>query len=202
MPRKTNTESPEQPDLSTRDTAAALDAVGALLRTLGKYAFDLDDAQAAATGERFEKWARHILVSAPHPIRPSGDAAEPEREWNGLRELACSIPLMPAPCSAGTTVASHVTLLYALPAMIGRDWSGCRVIVRARPPPWNGSRKSTRIRSSTACPSPGAMGAPLCPSPRWRSSTTWPPRFRRHAGTATAITVCWRPTRGCHHRRP
>jgi len=28
---------------------------------------------------------------------------------------------------------SRLTLLYALPAMIGRDWSGCCVIVLARP---------------------------------------------------------------------
>jgi hypothetical protein len=58
-------------------------------------------------------------------------------------------------------------MLYALPAMIGRYWSGRCVIARARHSPWNGTSKSPRIRTSIACPSLCAMADNRSGSSGW-----------------------------------
>jgi diguanylate cyclase (GGDEF)-like protein len=68
---------------------AALDTVVAMLRTLGRYAFDLTGMDALAFRHQSEAWAEHLAVGAPHPER--GPAAEveqaAERDWAGARHF-------------------------------------------------------------------------------------------------------------------
>ncbi len=52
----------------------ALDALGAILRSFGRYAFSLEETTATQLGERYERWARHVLNGAPPP-----DATEASR---------------------------------------------------------------------------------------------------------------------------
>jgi len=72
----------------------ALDATAAILRILGKYAFDLDQIKAQAIHEQCEQWARHILIAAPHP-GAEGNSAEhggqADRNWQGLRDFVTLI---------------------------------------------------------------------------------------------------------------
>ncbi|MFZ4791501.1 MAG: GGDEF domain-containing protein [Candidatus Competibacteraceae bacterium] len=72
----------------------ALDATGAILRILGKYAFDLDEISAQTISEQCEQWARHILIAAPQP-GVEGNSAErsgqADRNWLGLRDFVTQI---------------------------------------------------------------------------------------------------------------
>lgn len=55
----------------------ALDFIAEMLRTLGEHAFDVGELRAAEVTERFEGWARHLLVGTPAPGRDApakGDA--------------------------------------------------------------------------------------------------------------------------------
>jgi len=45
----------------------ALDALGAVLRAFGRHAFSLEETTATELGERYERWARHVLNGAPPP---------------------------------------------------------------------------------------------------------------------------------------
>lgn len=38
-----------------------------MLRTFGRHAFSLEETTASALGERYERWARHVLTGAPPP---------------------------------------------------------------------------------------------------------------------------------------
>jgi diguanylate cyclase (GGDEF)-like protein len=74
----------------------ALDTLGALLRILGKYAFDLDEVDAQTIHERCEQWARHVLIATPYPggepettIR--GSVQQTERNWQGVREFVAQL---------------------------------------------------------------------------------------------------------------
>jgi len=60
------------------DADAAIDAIGAMLRAMGKLAFDVEDLGAAEIGRRFEAWAQHVTIGGRHP---SG-------EDRGRRDLA------------------------------------------------------------------------------------------------------------------
>ncbi len=64
----------------------ALDAVGAVLRALGRFAFEVDGQDPAAIAESFEAWARHVLVRSPRPGDAPGAGAV-ERDWTGLRRF-------------------------------------------------------------------------------------------------------------------
>src|SRR5436190_20214026 len=50
---------------------AALDTVVAMLRTLGRYAFDVGGIDTLAFRRQSEAWAEHLAVGAPHPERPA-----------------------------------------------------------------------------------------------------------------------------------
>lgn len=63
----------------------ALDATAGLLRVLGKYAFDLDQLNAATINDLCEQWARHVLIATPYP--GAGDVPSTERNWQGLRDF-------------------------------------------------------------------------------------------------------------------
>lgn len=60
----------------------SLDALGALLRTFGKFAFSLEDTTSAQLAERYERWARHVLNNAPPP---EGTEAQRGRSWRALQ---------------------------------------------------------------------------------------------------------------------
>ncbi len=78
---------------SVVEQEAALDQLAALLRILGRYAFDLDDLNAPTIRQQFELWARHVLVIAASPSgraeapEEAETAAPPRRDWPGLREF-------------------------------------------------------------------------------------------------------------------
>ncbi|MFO0745478.1 MAG: GGDEF domain-containing protein [Myxococcota bacterium] len=71
---------------------AALEAVAAFLRTLGRHVISLDGTPVDAVSRRFEDWARHVLVRTPTPDREAAaDAAKPgeqaQRDWPGLQRF-------------------------------------------------------------------------------------------------------------------
>ena len=49
------------------DPDAVVDTVGALLRAMGKFAFDVEDATAADVAHVFERWAQHVTIGGRHP---------------------------------------------------------------------------------------------------------------------------------------
>ncbi|MBI5537693.1 MAG: GGDEF domain-containing protein [Deltaproteobacteria bacterium] len=68
------------------EAEAAIDTVGAMLRTLGKHAIQVADADPAQVACEFEDWARHVLVRAPRPGRAAPTHGEVvRRDWAGLR---------------------------------------------------------------------------------------------------------------------
>lgn len=81
------TEEPQRQRLDTQQESA-LDTVGALLRVLGKYAFDVDGLDASTLEQECEAWARHVLLGAPKPglekseVEPGG-----RRDWPGVRRF-------------------------------------------------------------------------------------------------------------------
>jgi diguanylate cyclase len=76
---------------------AALDQLASVLRTWGKYAFDLDDIKAATLAEQLERWSRHVLMAAsPDAAKDQdGSAADANpgarRDWGGLRDFVTRI---------------------------------------------------------------------------------------------------------------
>ncbi|MCC6173889.1 MAG: GGDEF domain-containing protein [Chloroflexi bacterium] len=71
---------------------AALDTVVAMLRTLGRDAFDIFDVDAATFDRRCQAWAEHLAIGAPHPdegSEPSAPrrASASERDWVGARQF-------------------------------------------------------------------------------------------------------------------
>lgn len=82
LPRK-----PEAPKLvpDAEGPGAAQEALGAVLRALGRHAFDVEGRSADAVGTTMDAWARHVTVLGPHPDRP--DAPVKERDWMGLRRF-------------------------------------------------------------------------------------------------------------------
>lgn len=73
----------------------ALDQLASVLRTWGKYAFDLDDIKAATLAEQLERWSRHVLMAAPTEGSREESDAEPttsdRRDWAGLRDFVTRI---------------------------------------------------------------------------------------------------------------
>jgi diguanylate cyclase (GGDEF)-like protein len=68
---------------------AALDTVVAILRTLGRYAFDVVGVDALAFRRHTEAWAEHLAIGAPHPDRPPPAETDQqiERDWPGARQF-------------------------------------------------------------------------------------------------------------------
>jgi diguanylate cyclase (GGDEF)-like protein len=92
-PRDTREDLPFALDPPTNDPAveldSALEGVGALLRTVGRNAFAVEDLTPDVIARKFEGWAQHLLVLAPSPDRPEGSSAslESRRDWMGLRRF-------------------------------------------------------------------------------------------------------------------
>jgi len=92
-------ESPSAPQISSKSEAPsngiddasekAMDTLGDLLRTYGRYAFDLEDKEASQISDLFERWARHLLVRAPRPgteTEERNSSAPVRRDWVGLKQ--------------------------------------------------------------------------------------------------------------------
>ncbi|MFO0691881.1 MAG: GGDEF domain-containing protein [Myxococcota bacterium] len=65
----------------------AIDFIAEMARTFGEYAFDVGEQRAADIRERFEAWARHILIGLPAPGRtaPADERSGARRDLPGLR---------------------------------------------------------------------------------------------------------------------
>ncbi|MCC6442710.1 MAG: GGDEF domain-containing protein [Armatimonadetes bacterium] len=77
----------EKRDMKEMD--AAIDTVGAALRALGRYSFDLEEIDARGVQEICEKWALHVLVKGARP-RPGAEESartEERRDWAGVRQF-------------------------------------------------------------------------------------------------------------------
>lgn len=81
--------SPSKPGIEQ----SALDQLAAVLKTWGRYAFDLDEIKASSINEQIEGWVRHILMATPRPsLEPDSEdkngEQDPElaaeRDWPGL----------------------------------------------------------------------------------------------------------------------
>src|SRR6185295_19429079 len=61
----------------------ALDTIAEILRARGRYAYSLATEDAAAAGEQFEKWAKHLLVRSAPPTAAPGqeEKAVETRDW-------------------------------------------------------------------------------------------------------------------------
>ncbi|MTW21709.1 GGDEF domain-containing protein [Allochromatium palmeri] len=74
---------------------AALDQLASVLRTWGKYAFDLDEIKAATLAEQLERWSMHVLTAAsPEATRDAKESeatASTRRDWGGLRDFVTRI---------------------------------------------------------------------------------------------------------------
>jgi diguanylate cyclase (GGDEF)-like protein len=94
-----SSEPPSEPQIVTRSEAPsdgvddasekAMDTLGDLLRTYGKYAFDLEDKEATQIADTFERWARHLLVRAPRPgteAEERSSSAPVRRDWVGMKQ--------------------------------------------------------------------------------------------------------------------
>jgi diguanylate cyclase (GGDEF)-like protein len=85
------------------ETNTLLDTLGALLQTLGRHAFDIDELDAGAINQSCEGWARHILVGSSPPdgftgVLPSmADSFHAtstlQRDWEGLLEFVSQLRL-------------------------------------------------------------------------------------------------------------
>ena len=83
-------DSPANPPASTVAGDPALDAAGAIVRILGKHAFDLDHLNARTIQQQCEQWARHILIATPYPGAEPSDSEhsqQADRNWQGLRDF-------------------------------------------------------------------------------------------------------------------
>lgn len=67
------------------DADKALDSLGALLRAMGKFAFDTDESLAIAVAHRFERWAQHVTIGGRHPDDEPGSPARRGRDLAGMQ---------------------------------------------------------------------------------------------------------------------
>jgi len=83
-------DSPVNPSVPAVAGDPALDAAGAIVRILGKHAFDLDHLNAQTIQQQCEQWARHILIATPYPGAEPSDSEhsqQADRNWAGLRDF-------------------------------------------------------------------------------------------------------------------
>jgi diguanylate cyclase len=66
------------------DADKALDALGSVLRAMGKFAFDTDESLAIAVAHRFERWAQHVTIGGRHPDDEPGTAGRRGRDVVGM----------------------------------------------------------------------------------------------------------------------
>ena len=82
---------PAQPPSGEPDGERALDTLGAVLRSFGSAAFDLDELDAGRVRETFERWAQHVLVAAPVSSSSDGEKDAPvQKQWGALRQFVAA----------------------------------------------------------------------------------------------------------------
>jgi diguanylate cyclase len=74
------------PEAVASPVEMALDTLGGVLRTLGEFAFDQPELDAAAFTAVAERWAQHVLIAKPSPngVAAAGDS---RRDWAGVRNF-------------------------------------------------------------------------------------------------------------------
>jgi GGDEF domain-containing protein len=79
--------SPDRSGVRVADVDRALDAVGTLLQTYGRFAFDAEQA-ASALRERCEQWAQRIVLGETRAQSETADeGAVALRDWHGLHRF-------------------------------------------------------------------------------------------------------------------
>lgn len=68
------------------DDTEALETTAALLRSLGRYAFDIEDRTKEEISDTFERWARTLLVGETTRSTRTSDSGL-RRDWVGVRRL-------------------------------------------------------------------------------------------------------------------
>src|SRR5262249_21378044 len=66
---------------------ALIDAIGSVLRAMGRFAFDTDGAFAHEAREAFEKWAQHITIGARHPEDAPDAPGRKARDVHGMQRF-------------------------------------------------------------------------------------------------------------------
>lgn len=67
------------------DSEVVLDALGTILRDVGRFAFDVDEQLATDIAHTFERWSQHVTIGARHP---EDDPAGPPRTGRDLAGAA------------------------------------------------------------------------------------------------------------------
>lgn len=75
------------PESKGLDADAVMDTLGAVLRTLGKFSFDTEDARAEDVAKTFERWAEHVVIGGRHPEDAREGAARQGRDLLGLKRF-------------------------------------------------------------------------------------------------------------------
>jgi len=78
-----------KPDQQPAETEA-IEAVAALLRSLGRHAFDLDGRTSGDIRETFERWALRLLVGETSRDKTDDGAPGIRRDWAGLKRAVDS----------------------------------------------------------------------------------------------------------------
>jgi diguanylate cyclase (GGDEF)-like protein len=79
--------SPDRSGVRVADVDRALDAVGTLLQTYGRFAFDAEQA-ASAVRERCEQWAQRIVLGETRrQNETAGEGSAALRDWHGLHRF-------------------------------------------------------------------------------------------------------------------
>jgi diguanylate cyclase len=75
---------PIERDADNAGSDGSLDALGAVLQALGDNALPIDNLTSEQIHDGFERWRRHLLVGAAHPVDPE----HRERDFSGARRFA------------------------------------------------------------------------------------------------------------------
>lgn len=84
-PRVVSQDGADNPPFAQPQTDEAFEALGRVLRSLGRHAFDIEQMDAKTIEKQFDRWAMHVLVGAA--LGEDSGQEEPEgirRDWGGL----------------------------------------------------------------------------------------------------------------------
>jgi diguanylate cyclase len=98
---------------TTSDLDAAYEGAAAILRALGRHAFDLGDRSADQIAAELEAWATHVLVQAPAP-GSTREGGRPGRDWRALSRFVEAQRRAENAYIAGTTACMRETMVALL----------------------------------------------------------------------------------------
>jgi diguanylate cyclase (GGDEF)-like protein len=64
----------------------AIDTLGAVLLTMGRVSFEVDDEPSESFRQTFERWAQHVLVAAPIDAEDGKSDRAGARDWAAIRQ--------------------------------------------------------------------------------------------------------------------